>query len=200
MPVTDENLTAEKLEDLVELLNRPPIEIELGKIFVHKGVGNALLYERDIISPDGILLTEADINSSNFFSDAPVLFHNNKVGVIDNAAHTATKGDITLMIKFDENLDDYKYIEENYDKLLVQPHIICNKIGCVICGNNYEIGQSPCECIYLAEYINTSFISITGLTLVDSTKEDINKINNKRELLRKFFGGAMAELIITEPI
>jgi hypothetical protein len=190
-----------EMDDIVELLSEMKTEVKIGHMQLRKGSCRTYVYRKNEVSEDKILPSEECITTSEIIEDSPIFYNKKIIGRIKDAIYDTPSGSLNIISILDKDDKDYSFIEEHQDQFLILPHIETSRVGCIICNNYYEVGQTPCNCIHAAPYLILSSMKIIGMTLFDGMNDNINDvIDNRQQLLRSFFGGAMASLLLHEPI
>jgi hypothetical protein len=127
--------------------------------------------------------------------DIPVYYQEYIIGKVYNSK-LGLDEKITIHFTLNES-DLAEQAEEIHEHLVSLLNISCNTIRCVMCGNYFETGQSPCDCIQDASIIEVDGIKIVGITLIESPLDE-QFVALKNNVLQSFFAGSMANLIIAE--
>ena len=172
--------------------------LELGRILIHNENGAAILLQDGIISMSGIIAFESCLIKTKSRKYSPIMFGDVRVGRLNNIVYTKSNHKLTSFFTiFEGGAGDYIY--DNQEKFLVSPMIRAEKITCPMCNTTFSKGQSRCDCIGNGKLIIIDDFEVTGARLYDSS-DGMQDMGVKNSILAEFFGGAVANLIITEEI
>lgn len=171
----------------------------LGKIEFNNNHGITSVFQASVVSINGLIADENELSSCKLGYNAKVYCNDLIVGKLLNKNYRIYSSKL-LELFFtinDSELADYIY--ENPDYFIATAIVKCNGVTCPVCNNLYKMGQNACECIYLGPLLIINSFDIIGLKLFDTSKSTFSS-NDKEDILRDFFGGAVGNIVFTEEI
>lgn len=172
--------------------------MEIGQLDIKKMQGFASAYQEGIISFDNVVMYSKTLFESTLNLHSPIYFQYKIIGEIKNINYSSALGQLILYFNLNPGKES-TLIEKQQEHYSIQPDIDFAQIECPECGEQYQIGNSPCDCIFKSDLLIPLKIKIKSMTIFDILDYNIVGINHKI-VLRKFFGGTMANLIISDPI
>ena len=159
----------------------------MNSIIFSNDTGFSKIFKENIISLDGFIIDRKNLKNITITKNIPVYYKNSKIGKIKNCYYTDKDFSLNVIFSFSDVPADEQCF------LMAVPRLDAKNVVCPQCDNSFNVGETPCNCILESTGIALKNVRIIGLDIFD-VRETNNFEENKATMLRKFFGGAMAEI------
>lgn len=174
--------------------------LPLDGIRIKKRNGIFAAYKASTITVNQMALERKVLLSGLSVMDfSPVYYQEKNIGHITHGVYNESMDLYTLSF-FVRSYRNSKELENIEQQCVALPDVDIRELMCPICGFSYDVGQSPCPCIFVAPVIMPMKLIIRGMTIYNVMENDIVGKTGCDEVFQKFFGGAVSNIVIADPM
>jgi hypothetical protein len=162
---------------------------DIGNVYLNDECGMIWLARADFIGHDKVVFSRETLSKAVLTTGAKIYYQNKIIGKLNSIKYNRQDG---FLIGF-FSLTNKKVLPGD-EFLVAQLNYEHNGIQCIRCENFFKVGSESCDCIENSPAIKISQLNITNVHFYDVMHEDINKLDARRVLLLKYFGGIIASI------
>lgn len=154
--------------------------------------GAILLARAGVVGMDKLAASESVLREATAAETPEVIHLSHPVGIVTNLGWSDAHCGLVAYFRWSGPPIPIRASEVVATGIYAARGVICPS-----CLSTFQSNSLPCECLYRAETILLGKMHVLGVTFWHGRHDDILRADNRRAILAKHFGGAVASLDFT---
>ncbi len=166
----------------------------IGDVHLEQDHGMIWLARSNYVGYDKIVCDNLSLAKSTISPNTKVYYKNKPIGTLNSVQYNNKDGFLVGFFSLGVNRDCLPDSDCLFSSINYEP----NGIQCIRCQSIFKVGSESCECIESAPAIKIPIINILSVSIYNGMNDNINTLDSRLGLLRKYFGGIIASIELDE--